>query len=125
MKVVNWIVILLVTILLVCFALANRNTVSLGLWPLVERLELRLFIPVMVAGLVGFLAGGFVAWSAQSRWRRLARERGRRNESLAEQVRRLEARLAEQERPAKAPAALPAATPTPTPALRQVGGSRA
>lgn len=120
MRLVSWIVTILLTILLVCFALANRDTVSIGLWPLTGRVDLRLFVALMLAGFIGFVAGGLVAWSAQSRWRRIARERGRRVQSLTEQVRTIEARLAER-RQAEGATALPAAT---TPPLRQLAGER-
>lgn len=123
MKVIIWIVSILVAILLVCFALANRDTVSIGLWPLVDRLELRFFVAILLAGAVGFLAGGLVAWSAQSRWRRIARERGRRIQTLNDQVDRLEARVAEQRRAdaVTPPPALPAANTE----MRQVAGNPA
>lgn len=121
MRFVSWIVTVVLTILLVCFALANRDTVSIGLWPLTERVDLRLFVALMLAGFIGFVAGGLVAWSAQSHWRRIARERGRRVQVLTEQVRTLEARLAERREPEAAPA-LPAASSNPP--LRQVAGER-
>lgn len=120
MKLISWVVSVLVTVLIVCFAIANRTPVSVGLWPLADRLEIWLFVPILVAGFIGFLAGGLVAWTAQGRWRRLARERGRRIDRLNDQVRRLEAREASDTRTRDRSAALAPAAPP----LQQIAGSR-
>jgi uncharacterized integral membrane protein len=65
-------------VLLVAFAVANRQPVTLALDPFgtpasALSATLPLFLLVLATLLVGVLAGGFTAWIGQGRWRRAAR----------------------------------------------------
>lgn len=48
---------LILMLVLVLFALSNRGSVAFGLWPFGDALAMPLFLPVLAALAVGFLAG--------------------------------------------------------------------
>jgi uncharacterized integral membrane protein len=73
MKFLWWIVLALAAIVLILFAVSNRETVSLGLWPLPALVELPLYLVVLGMLILGFLAGELVAWIGAWHWRREAR----------------------------------------------------
>ena len=100
MKFLWWIVLALVALVLILFAVSNREAVSVALWPLPAALELPLYIVVLGTLLIGFFAGQLVTWISGWRWRREAR---RSRERIAMLERELEA--ARVERAGGAPAA--------------------
>ena len=79
-------------IVVVSFALSNRQRVVLDLWPFELSLQLPLFLMVLISFLVGFLAGGCVAWISAGPGRRQAREARRAASRLERQVADLEQR---------------------------------
>jgi putative membrane protein len=96
MKILWLVVLALVALALIFFAIANRQTVSLGFWPLPSALELPLYLVVLGALVIGFFAGQFVTWIGGWRWRREARRSRERiamleRELEAERVQRAEA----------------------------------
>ena len=67
---------LFVPVALACaiFAIANRSTVAIDLWPLPQSIDLPLYAAVFSAALIGFLIGAVVTWySALTRRRRARR----------------------------------------------------
>jgi uncharacterized integral membrane protein len=80
--VLYWLVTALVALLCVVFAVSNRAGVTLAFWPLGLDLSAPLYLIVLLALLVGFLTGLFVAWIWSWGARRTARARGRRIEIL-------------------------------------------
>ena len=88
MKIVWWIVLALAALLLILFAVSNRETVSVGLWPLPALVELPLYLVVLGTLIVGFFVGELVAWIRAWHWRREAR---RSRERIAALERELEA----------------------------------
>lgn len=116
MRIVTGSIAIVLGLIIVLFALSNRELADWAFWPLAGTLSLPLFLPVLVCAFVTLLAGGLVAWASGARWRRLARSRGRRVQALEEQVRALEERARMQAEPAP---------PTRTqPVLRQIPGGR-
>ncbi|WP_448202777.1 lipopolysaccharide assembly protein LapA domain-containing protein [Azospirillum sp. sgz302134] len=100
----------------VLFAISNRDLVTLSLWPLPFTLQAPLYLATLLALVVGFVAGGIVAWNAQRRHRRRARRASDRVSFLERELKETQARaaaaekrLAEQNRPVSGPA-LPAVT---------------
>lgn len=88
-------------LVLVLFALSNRQDVTLGFWPTDLAVTLPLSLAILMAMAVAFLAGALVVWvpslGVRLRARRLARE-----------ARTLQARLASRENvAAQSPAAVP------------------
>jgi hypothetical protein len=58
---------------LILFAVSNRQTALIELWPLPVRAELPLYLLVLGTLVVGFVVGQLVTWIAGWRWRREAR----------------------------------------------------
>ncbi|HEY1795709.1 MAG TPA: lipopolysaccharide assembly protein LapA domain-containing protein [Stellaceae bacterium] len=65
-------------IVLIVFAVSNRGTIALGLWPLPDVVELPLYLIILGCLLVGFLAGELAAWASGRHWRREVRRSARR-----------------------------------------------
>jgi putative membrane protein len=86
MKAVYWAVTLVAAILLVPFALSNRELVSLGLWPLPFLVDLPLYLLVLLLLLAGFVIGAAATWIAGRRTRRELRRRRRRVEALEREL---------------------------------------
>lgn len=100
MRLVHWLVTLPVTIVLVVFAISNRQAVEVDFWPLPIVIETRVFLVVLLALLVGFLIGELVAWLGGRRWRQEARRTGRRIAALERELAATQARLRPEAKPA-------------------------
>jgi lipopolysaccharide assembly protein A len=96
MKLVHWLITAPLALVLVVFAVANRETISLTLWPAPVSLNAPIYLVVLLALLVGFLIGELVAWINSHRARRETR-------ALSRRVAALERELADKE-PTKTPA---------------------
>jgi lipopolysaccharide assembly protein A len=104
LKLVHWLVTVPVALLLIIFAVSNREVVAVTFWPLPVQLGAPLWLVVLLACLLGFLFGELVAWIGGRRWRRDARQKTRRIESLERELAATQAQL-----PADAAARLPGA----------------
>jgi uncharacterized integral membrane protein len=83
MRLLWWIMLAVVAVVLILFAVSNREMVSVGLWPLPDLLQLPLYLVLLGALFVGFIVGELVAWVGGWRWRREAR-RGRERIAMLE-----------------------------------------
>ncbi len=77
-KIVNFAILLPVAVILVIFAVANRHWVTVSFDPFNSTdpslsINLPLFVVILLAGILGVLAGGISTWFRQARWRRAAR----------------------------------------------------
>jgi lipopolysaccharide assembly protein A len=79
-------------LLLVLFALSNRQTVRLGMWPTDYALELPVSLAVLGGMAVAFLAGGLLVWVSSLAQRRRARRAEQSVRLLEAQVQELKAR---------------------------------
>jgi uncharacterized integral membrane protein len=86
MKLIYWLLVLVAAAALASFAASNRAAVSLGLWPLPFALELPLYLALLAAMAIGFIAGAVSAWVGGRRWRRETRRRGRRIAALEHEL---------------------------------------
>jgi uncharacterized integral membrane protein len=87
MKVFWWIVLTLAAVVLILFAISNRETVSLGFWLLPGGVvELPLYLLVLCTLLVGFVLGQLVGWGGGWRWRREARRSRARIAELEQEL---------------------------------------
>jgi uncharacterized integral membrane protein len=102
MKRLSWILTLPLMVVAVVFAVANRELVTLDLWPLAMTIQAPLFILVLGSTVVGLLAGAAVAWFSSGPTRRRAREARRRAAELEREVAHLREKL-ENTRPAVPP----------------------
>ena len=79
-KIVTAMILVPLAVVIVAFAVANRQTVTVSFDPFsaaspaYATKPVWLFVPIFVALIVGVLIGGFAAWIRQSKWRRSARK---------------------------------------------------
>jgi uncharacterized membrane protein YciS (DUF1049 family) len=114
-KIVTAFILVPLVIVLVTFAVANRQVVTLAFDPFdaaqpAYALKLPLFILIFALIGLGVIIGGVTVWFGQHRWR----VRARRSESEA---RALREKLAERKWPPDAQRALPPAPETPAPLI--------
>jgi len=88
MRYLSWIITIPIALVIVSFAVSNRDPVDLALWPLPFEITVPLYVAALVALVLGFLAGGFVAWNADRRYRVAARVRGRKAAQLERELAR-------------------------------------
>ena len=93
MKALFWFFILLLAVMLALFAVANREVVSLGIWPLPFVLRVPLYLAVLAAVLVGFITGALAGWLGGRRMRGERRRRGRRIAALERELAATQAHL--------------------------------
>ena len=86
MRHLSWIATLPLAILVIVFAVSNRESVALDLWPLDIVIAAPVFLLVLGAAFIGFLAGGCVVWLAAVGRRRETRQRDRRIDTLEREV---------------------------------------
>ena len=86
MKLIYWLVGAPLALVVVIFAVTNRDGVTLSFWPLPIKLQAPVYLIVLLTLLAGFLVGEFVAWINGRRWRREARHNARRIEALEREL---------------------------------------
>ncbi len=74
MRTFRWVLIGLVALALVVFAVDNRQTVTVSLWPLPIEASMGLYLVLLLTLLAGFLLGELAAWMNGHHWRRKARQ---------------------------------------------------
>jgi uncharacterized integral membrane protein len=90
-RLIRWFLTALVTVIVVVFAIANRQAVTV--WPLPDDVPVPLAIIVVVVLFLGFFAGWLAAWISGLRWRREARHRERRITALEQELVATQAQL--------------------------------
>ncbi len=90
-KIAAALVVVPLAIIIIAFAVANRQNVTVSLDPFgpnpgAAPLTLPLFALIIVVLIVGVLVGGVAAWLRQSKWRRRARALQREVSALRAQV---------------------------------------
>ncbi|MBL8832613.1 MAG: LapA family protein [Rhodospirillales bacterium] len=108
MRIIYWIFAGLLAALAGLFALGNRGDVRVDFWPLGPAFEMPVFVALVGALYVGFGLGALIAWLAQGRTRKRAREATKRAEALARELADVKKPAAKAEPP---PPALPPAPP--------------
>ena len=88
MRVINSIVAGIVAVLVVLFAVSNRAGVVVEVWPFPYQLALPLYAVILLAALLGFIAGVIGAWM-------MGGEKRKEHRRLKKQVRAMEQSLAE------------------------------
>ena len=71
-----------VGIVVVLFAVSNHSLVLIDFWPLPFLHESPIYMPVLIAGIIGFLFGGIVSWFSASSSRKQARKAKRQVSNL-------------------------------------------
>ena len=82
MRLFHWLVTAPLAVVLIIFAVNNRDSVTLSFWPLPVTLQAPLYLVALLALLVGFLIGELIALTNGRRWRRQARHSAKRVSEL-------------------------------------------
>lgn len=93
MRIVYWIAVIIAAAVLSTFAVSNRQSVSLGLWPFPYAVGLPLFLLVFIALLIGCVVGVLGAWLGGRRGRRELRDSRRRVGALERELAATQAQL--------------------------------
>jgi uncharacterized integral membrane protein len=81
-RLVYWLITALVALVVVVFAVSNRDMVTLTLFPLPAALDAPLYLVVIAAAVLGFIVGALAAWLGAGKHRRAARHLRRRIDRL-------------------------------------------
>ena len=115
-KVVTWVLIVPLAAVIIAFAVANRQTVTVSFDPFsptspASAATLPLFVVLFMALILGVLVGGIAAWLGQRRWRRAARRLDGEVRALHDEIEGVRRRFGTPEKPA------PAQEPVPLPLI--------
>jgi uncharacterized integral membrane protein len=97
-KFVSWVILLLITAVVVSFAVANRNYITVSLDPVgitnpPLTASLKLWVLALGMVILGVIIGGIAVWLRQSRWRRSTRSLDREVRALRAENQELRQRL--------------------------------
>ena len=113
MRQVSYIFGLVLTVVLVVFAIDNGAPMTISLWPLPWQASLPGFIALFLALLVGFFVGAAAAWLSGGKTRKRARDLAETSRAQAHQIAEQERRYAASRAPTPPPAAPAATLPAP------------
>jgi hypothetical protein len=88
-------------IFLILFAVSNRESISVGLWPLPFLADVPLYLLCLLSLVTGALIGVAIAWMAGHRNRRELRTRRRRIEALERELAATQSRIENHSEPVK------------------------
>ena len=97
MKLLYWLIAAPLMVLAVLFAVSNRESVDLALWPLPWVIEAPVYAIALGALALGVVVGAFVAWVGGGRARGRARSAERKFHEQQRDVEALEKRVEEAE----------------------------
>lgn len=100
-KLISFCVTFPVTLIVVLFAVSNRNPVAMELWPLPGALDAPLYLIFLVAVAAGFVLGGAIAWSGELGHKMRANRAEKRADDLERELAVM--RIREEEIRAQAP----------------------
>ena len=92
---------LLIAVVLILFAVSNRETVAVGFWPLPFLADVPLYLLCFLSLAIGALIGVAIAWMAGHRTRRELRARRRRIDALERELMATQSQIGEHSEPAK------------------------
>jgi uncharacterized integral membrane protein len=99
-KLVFWLVLVPLAIIILMFAVANREIVTVSFDPFnamapAASVSVPLFVLIFVLVILGVIIGGVAAWLRQSGYRRAARQRDAEVSALRREIETLNSRLEE------------------------------
>lgn len=94
-RLLSWLAMLVVGVIVVVFSISNRTLVTLDFWPLPFLQDAPIYAPVLVAGFVGFIFGGIIAWFSAGSSRSKARHASRRASGLEKDLTTLQQKIEE------------------------------
>lgn len=86
MKIFSGFLTFAVLALVLCFALSNRQSVAVGLWPLTSVMQMSLYVVGLVPLAAGLVVGGVLGWAGTLPHRIKARRLKRELDELHEKV---------------------------------------
>ena len=86
MKSINTFIAAVIAVLIVLFAVSNRELVTVQAWPLPYQISMGLYAVILWAVFIGFLVGMGVTWIMGSARRRELRENRRRIRDLEQSL---------------------------------------
>ncbi|MEQ9109167.1 MAG: LapA family protein [Rhodospirillaceae bacterium] len=95
MRLITWLIGVAVAITTILFAVSNRETVSITLWPFPFALDVGIYIVVLAGVFSGFLVGALVTWLAGAKHRRRVRLQRAEIRTLEGELADIRSRLAE------------------------------
>jgi uncharacterized integral membrane protein len=107
-RILTWIVIAPLAAVIIAFAVANRQTVTVSFDPFSSAnpayaATLPLFAVIFAVLILGVIVGGVAAWIRQSQWRRRARQLDGEVRALHEEIDGIRRRFGTTEKPPPAP----------------------
>ncbi len=91
MRLISHLLTLLIAAIVVWFAIANRHAVELTLDPFPLSFSAPLYLPVLLAALLGLIVGGFISWRTAGNKRARLRQAERQRDELRRNLNRMEA----------------------------------
>ena len=92
---------LVIAVVLILFAVSNRETVAVGFWPLPFLADVPLYLLCFLSLAIGTLIGVAIAWMAGHRTRRELRARRRRIDALERELMATQSQLDDHQGPAR------------------------
>jgi uncharacterized integral membrane protein len=107
-KIITAVIVVPLVVLIVAFAVANRQTVTVSFDPFSQvspayAATLPLFAVIFAVLVLGVLVGGFAAWLRQGKWRRLARRADADVRALHDELGTIRRRFGTSDEPAPPP----------------------
>lgn len=90
MRLISNILSLIIAVAVIWFSIANRHTVTLTLDPFPLSFTAPLYLPVLLAALLGLIAGGIVSWRQSGGRRARLRQAERQRDALQRDLERAE-----------------------------------
>jgi putative membrane protein len=87
-RLINSIIAVIVALLVILFAVSNRQPVTIEIWPFPYQLALGLYAVILLALAVGFIAGAIGMWLVGGQKRRELRRLRRQTRDLEESLAR-------------------------------------
>lgn len=97
-RIISYFTMMVVGFLVILFSITNRQFVALDLWPLPLFVDVPIYGVVIAIAVIGFIAGGIVAWFSGGRARRRARLESRRAHNLEKDLSTLNERIEDLEK---------------------------
>lgn len=101
MRILYRAVLLVIAIGLILFAVSNRETATVGFWPLPFLADVPLYLLCFASLMIGALIGSAIAWTAGHRTRHQLRTLRRRIEALERELTATQSQLEDRPAPAK------------------------
>lgn len=84
---------MIVALASVLFAVSNRDSVSVSVWPFPFAIDLGLYVIVLISVLSGFLVGALTSWVAAGKHRRRVRRQRTEIRTMESEINSLRTRL--------------------------------